>query len=352
VIHAGIYYTPGSLKAKLCREGLVETKSFCQEHGIAYDQCGKLIVAENALELSRLEDLHLRSTKNGLILDKLNQDELREREPNIAGIGALFSSETAIVSYGEICNKLSDIIKKKDACVYYNIAITSINEKLDYVEIVGNDETFFASRLIVCAGLQADRIASLSGLEIDFKVIPFRGEYYQLPESKKSIIRHLIYPAPDPKLPFLGIHLTRMIDGSVTVGPNAIIGFSREGYKHLSFSLNDTFDFLQFSGFWKLLGKYPTQAFHELKGSLSKKAYLRECQKYCPSLKLDDLLPYRAGIRAQLVTQSGELVHDFVFKKTERMLHVLNAPSPAATSALPIGSMIAKMSNEDQQSGF
>lgn len=345
VIHAGIYYTPGSLKAKLCREGLTETKAFCKHHGIEYDQCGKLIVAANQVELLRLENLYARANENGLSLAKLSQQELLEREPQIKGIGALFSPETAIVSYGEICDKLAEIIFKKGADINYRAGIVSIKEKLDHVEIIANDQSYSASRLIVCGGLQADRLARLAGLDIDYKIIPFRGEYYQLTRDKNSIIQHLIYPAPDPKLPFLGIHLTRMIDGSITVGPNAMIGFSREGYPHLSFSSKDTFDFVRYSGFWKLIAKFPVQALNELKSSLSKSAYLKECQKYCPTLSIDDLLPYRAGIRAQLVSQSGELVHDFVFKKTDKMLHVLNAPSPAATSALAIGSMIEKLSH-------
>lgn len=343
VIHAGIYYAPGSLKAKLCRDGLRETKSFCQEYGITYDECGKLIVATNSLELARLEDLRSRAAENGLVLERLSQVELRQREPNIDGIGALLSPETSIVSYAEICNKLADLIIKKDAEIHYGAVIGSIRENLDHVEIATDQATYQASRLIVCGGLQADRLARLASLDIDYKIIPFRGEYYQLSRSNNSIIRHLIYPAPDPSLPFLGIHLTRMIDGSVTVGPNAVLGLSREGYPQLSFSMVDTLDFLTYPGFWKLIMRYRSQSINEIKNSLSKSGYLKECQKYCPSLAIDDLLPFRAGIRAQLVTSSGELVHDFIFKKTQRMLHVLNAPSPAATSALPIGSMLAKL---------
>lgn len=315
VIHAGIYYTPGSLKAKLCREGLRETKNFCQDNGITYNQCGKLIVATNSLELSRLEDLHSRAANNGLALERLSQDELRKREPNIDGIGALFSPETSIVSYGEICNKLANLIELKGAEIYYNVFIDAIRENSDYVEIITDRSSYHVSRLIVCGGLQADRLARLSGLDIDYRIIPFRGEYFQLARSKNSIIRHLIYPAPDPSLPFLGIHLTLMIDGRVTVGPNAVLGLSREGYPQLSFSLIDTLDFITYPGFWNLIMKYPSQSIRELKNSLSKSGYLKECQKYCPSLSLDDLQPYRAGIRAQLVASSGELVHDFVFKK-------------------------------------
>lgn len=343
VIHAGIYYAPGSLKAELSRAGLLETISFCQEHNISYDQCGKLIVATNRLELSRIEDLYSRAAKNGLTLGKISQEELREREPNIKGLGALLSPKTAIVDYRAICNKLVECIMKKHATVNYNIEIQSIKEEIDRIEVIGNGEVFSASRLVVCGGLQADRLAKLAGLSIDFKIVPFRGEYYKIAEHKNTIIKHLIYPAPDPALPFLGIHLTRMIDGCVTVGPNAVIGFSREGYRPLSFSLNDARDFLLYKGFWNLIFRYRKHAFHELMGSINKSVYIKDCQKYCPSLDISDLLPYRSGIRAQLVNNSGELVHDFVFKRTERMLHVCNAPSPAATSALPIGAMIAQM---------
>jgi len=216
-----------------------------------------------------------------------------------------------------------------------------MEETENHVEISCGDENFTARKLIVCGGLQADRLARMAGLAIDFHIVPFRGEYYQLPREKSGIVKHLIYPAPDPSLPFLGIHLTRMIDGSVTVGPNAVIGFAREGYPKLSFSLRDTLDFVGFPGFWKLMYEYRKHAAHELVVSFSKIAYVRECQKYCPSLSIDDLRPYRAGIRAQVVNSQGEAVHDFLFKQTDRMLHVCNAPSPAATSAIPIGSMIA-----------
>lgn len=343
VVHAGIYYTPGSLKAKLCRSGLIQTKEFCEEHNIPYEECGKLIVATNSLELSRIEVLYNRATENVIRLEKLNQKELKEKEPNIFGVGALYSPETAIVDYKLICKKLINVVEKLSGDIHYNVEIKSIKENIDCVEIVTNQELFTASQIVVCGGVQSDRLAKLAGIKIDFKIIPFRGEYYKLVDNKSSIVNHLIYPAPDPDLPFLGIHLTRMIDGSVTVGPNAVIGFSREGYSPHSFSLNDSLDFILYKGMWRLVSRYRAHAFHELLGSLSKKSYLKDCQKYCPSLELSDLLPFRAGIRAQLVNHSGELVHDFVFKKTERMLHVCNAPSPAATSALSIGAMISKM---------
>lgn len=346
VIHAGIYYEPGTLKATLCREGLNETKRFCDSYKIPYNECGKLIVATNDAELARLEKLYKRAEQNGLLLEQVDGRELRKREPNISGIAALFSHETAIVDYQEICRSIAQIIKEKNATVYFNMRIDRIEEETNFVTVFSEQNNFKAKQLIACGGLQADRLAKSSGIKIDFKVVPFRGEYYQLPPEKNKIIKHLIYPAPDPNLPFLGIHLTRMIDGSVTVGPSAVLGFSREGYKAFSFNSRDAVDFLSYGGFWKLIFRYRAHALHEIRMSIDKKLYLRECQKYCPSLELSDLLPYRAGIRAQIIRGNGELVHDFVFMQTDRMLHVCNAPSPAATSGLPIGRFIADQALE------
>lgn len=340
VIHAGIYYAPGTLKARLCREGLVATKAFCIDHGIPFEECGKLIVATNNAELERINALYERAAANGLNLERLDDTDLARREPNIIGIAALFSPDTAIVDFGLVCRRIADNVAKQGAVIHYGMKVSRIEEIEKYVEISCEDKKFKARKLIICGGLQADRLARMAGLEIDFRVVPFRGEYYRLPREKSNIVKHLIYPAPDPALPFLGIHLTRMIDGSVTVGPNAVIGFAREGYPKLSFSLRDTFDFAGFTGFWKLMYKYRRQAAHELFVSFSKMAYVRECKKYCPSLSVDDLRLYRAGIRAQVVNSKGEAIHDFLFRQTDRILHVCNAPSPAATSAIPIGSMI------------
>lgn len=253
VIHAGIYYEPGSLKAKLCREGLEATKAFCRDHGIPFEECGKLIVATNELELERINALHDRAISNGLNLEKIDGAELARHEPNISGVAALFSPYTAIVDFGLVCRKIAEHVSMHGAVIRYGMQVTRINESDNHVEIACGDDTFKAKKLIVCGGLQADRLARMAGLDIDFHIVPFRGEYYQLPRYKNNIVKHLIYPAPDPSLPFLGIHLTRMIDGSVTVGPNAVIGFAREGYKKLSFSMSDTWDFVKFPGFWKLM---------------------------------------------------------------------------------------------------
>ena len=342
VIHAGIYYAPGSLKAKLCREGLEATKAFCDEHKIPYESCGKLIVATNALEEKRIDDLYERAMANGLKLKKIDAKTLKEIEPHITGTRALLSPETGMVDYQKMAMKMAELIEAKGGNIHLKTAITGISEKSDFVELGNNDSTWQAKKLIVCGGLQADRLAKIAGMKIDFKIIPFRGEYFKLPPSKNTIVKHHIYPAPDPTLPFLGVHLTRMVDGGVTVGPNAVIGFAREGYPKLSLNVKDMLSYFTFPGFWKLIWQHRNHAIHELKASLVKSAYLKDCQKYCPELRLDDLLPYRAGIRAQLVTTRGEIVHDFLFGETARMLHVFNAPSPAATSSIPIGRMIAE----------
>jgi len=348
VIHAGIYYEPGSLKAKLCRDGLEATVAFCQQHNIAYMQCGKLIVATNSVEEARLDGLYLRAQSNGIKLTRLSGEELRELEPNIAGTAALLSSDTGIVDYREVCATLAELIAAKGAKIVLGSKVNRILENEDFVEVGTEVSAWKVKKLIVCGGLQADRLARLAGLAVDFRIIPFRGEYFRLPADKSGIVQHLIYPVPDPSLPFLGVHLTRMIDGSITLGPNAVLGLAREGYPKLSINLKDIASFASYSGFWKLIWQHRSHTIRELKGSLSRAAYLKSCQKYCPELALTDLLPYQAGIRAQVVKRNGEAVHDFMYEQTDRMLHVYNAPSPAATSALPIGEMIARKCFSDK----
>lgn len=341
VIHAGIYYDPRSLKAKLCRAGAAQTMEFCRKHSIPFEQCGKLIVATNAKEVERIDALFARATANGLTLQRLDAGGLHELEPNVSGVAALLSPETGIVDYRRICERLAHVVRQAGADLRFGIEVDRIREHADRVEVGAGDQGWTAKRLVVCGGLQSDRLARLAGLDIDFRIVPFRGEYFVLRPEKSGIVSHLIYPAPDPELPFLGIHLTRMIEGSVTVGPNAVLGLAREGYPKFSVNPSDAWGVLSFPGFWKLVAANRSHALHELWGSISKSAYLAECRKYCPSLELDDLLPYRAGIRAQIVTRDGKAHHDFLVKQTDRMVHVCNAPSPAATSALPIGQMIA-----------
>jgi L-2-hydroxyglutarate oxidase len=350
VIHAGIYYPPGSLKAELCRKGANATKAFCQEHGIRFDVCGKLLVATSALEVQRMEALHERSKQNTIEVHRVSEGELKEREPNIRGLGALFVPSTGIVSYADVCQAMGRRIKTLGGEIRLSTRVTGIREARDSVDIASVGENWQAKKLVVCGGLQSDRLAVLAGLSIEHRIVPFRGEYYRLPASKNDIVRHLIYPVPDPALPFLGVHLTRMIDGSVTVGPNAVIGFAREGYPRLSFNVLDMADYALFPGFWKTVFANRGSALAELRNSVWKPGYLEECRKYCPSLDLADLLPHEAGIRAQAVRKDGALIHDFLFAQTERMLHVCNAPSPAATSAIPIAEMIVgRMADESRR---
>jgi len=341
VVHAGIYYHPESLKARLCREGLVETELFCGKHDISYEKPGKLIVATNHIEEKRVRALYERAKKNGAKIELLGREKLKAKEPNIEGSLAIFSPDTGIVNYFSIAEKLLELVSSHVQLVV-NESVVSIEENIDSVMISTESSTYKAKNLIACAGLQADRVASMAGIDLDCKIIPFRGEYFQLTHSKSQIIKHLVYPAPDPTLPFLGVHLTKMIDGSVIVGPNAVLSMAREGYKKFSINAQDIASFVGFPGFWKIIWKNRSHAFSEFKNSTIKNQFLKECQKYCPSLLVEDLLPYRAGIRAQVVSEKGEAVHDFLIKKTKRMLHVINAPSPAATSALPIGKMIAE----------
>lgn len=340
VIHAGIYYPPGSLKAELCRKGAEATKAFCAEHAIPFEVCGKLLVATTPRELERMEALLERSRTNSIEVRRVDRDELAERESNISGLGALLVPSTGIVDYGEICRAMGRVIEAMGGEIRMNASVTGLRETLADVSVEWEGGSDRVRKLAACVGLQSDRLARRAGLSIDHRIVPFRGEYYRLPLARSGIVRHLIYPIPDPALPFLGIHLTRMIDGSVTVGPNAVIGFSREGYAPLSLDVGDVLDYAAFPGFWRTVLRHRSSVLSELRNSLSKRAYLEQCRKYCPSLELDDLQPHEAGIRAQAVKRDGTLIHDFLFVGTDRMLHVCNAPSPAATAAIPIADEI------------
>ena len=342
VIHAGIYYAPGSLKADLCKRGAEAPKAFCTEHKIKFDVCGKLLVASTPLEVQRMQALYERSQQNGLKVERLDAAELQRREPNIVGLGGLFLDATGIVDYKQVCQAMAGVIQAAGGEIHLSTTVRAIVEDTDSVTISSDDKAWRTRQLVACAGLQSDRLAALAGVKIDHQIIPFRGEYFRLPASKNDIVNHLIYPIPDPELPFLGVHLTRMIDGSVTVGPNAVLGLGRENYNKFSINWRDVAEYARFPGFWKTIWANLGSGTTEMKNSLFKGGYLEQCRKYCPSLNIEDLLPYEAGIRAQAVMRDGTLVHDFLFAETPRMVHVCNAPSPAATSAIPIGQMIAE----------
>ena len=340
VIHAGIYYAPGSLKADLCRKGEIATKEFCGEHDIAFKVPGKLVVATNPTELQRLGALQENAAANGIIVSRIGADELGALEPNIAGQGALLVENSGIVDYRQIARKIGEILVQAGHDIIHNVTVDRIEEQLGQVLVVAGERHWLCRHAIACAGLQADRLARNSGLKIDFRIVPFRGEYFVLRPEKSDLVQRMIYPVPDPSLPFLGIHLTPMIDGTLTVGPNAVLGFSREGYDRFSFSAGDVLNYLAFPGFWRSMMSNVKVGIAEAKDSLIKSSYLEKCRKYCPSLELADLQTYRSGIRAQAISRRGDMIHDFAFLQTDRVLHVCNAPSPAATSALPIGNMI------------
>ncbi len=342
VIHAGIYYAPGSLKARFCREGAAETKAFCAEHGIPFETCGKLLVATNEQERARMDALYERASQNNVEVERIGAKELTRLEPNITGVGALLVPSTAIVDFKMVARAFAKTIAAQGAELRLSSKIIGIREEPDSIAISAAEETWHARFLIVCGGLQSDRLAQLAGLKIRHRIVPFRGEFYTLPKSRTGLINRLIYPIPDPALPFVGIHLTKTIDGRIIAGPNAVLGLSREGYEKFSFNLSDTANFLAFPGFWRVAGKHLATGVAEIRNSLWRRAYLSQCRKYCPGLTLADLEPGVAGIRAQAVLADGTLVHDFLFEETERMLHVCNAPSPAATSAILIARMIAK----------
>ncbi|WP_082540535.1 L-2-hydroxyglutarate oxidase [Pseudolabrys sp. Root1462] len=342
VIHAGVYYAPSSLKAQFCRDGVAATTEFCREYGIAFEQCGKLLVATDEDERARMDDLYERCQQNGIAVERLDATELKKREPHISGVGALLVPSTGIVDYGEVAQAMAGGITKAGGTIATGREVTAIREDGNGVTIETATGTLRVRHLVACGGLMADRLARMSGVALDFRIVPFRGEYFRLAPRHDRIVQHLIYPIPDPTLPFLGVHLTRMIGGYVTVGPNAVLAFAREGYRFASVNLRDLAETLAYPGFRKVMTKNLRSGMNEMMNSLSKTRYLALCRKYCPELEADDLLPYRAGVRAQAVLADGTLAHDFLIEATARTLHVCNAPSPAATSSIPIARHIVE----------
>lgn len=341
VIHSGIYYQPDSLKARYCRRGARWTKEFAAAHGISHRVCGKLLVATDAAEHERMLALYERSVANGVEVERIDAAELVRREPHVTGVGALFVPGTGIVDFTRVTEVLAEQVRAAGGEIVLGAEITAIDENTDAVTVSGPSGTWRARRLVVCAGLQADRMARLAGLRIGLRIVPFRGEYYQLPPERSDLVRTLVYPIPDPELPFLGVHLSPTVDGALTVGPNAVLGLAREGYRKGSVDLRDIREVLGYRGFHRVAAANVRTGLRELRNSLFRRGYLAQCRKYCPELTIADLLPREAGIRAQAVLPDGTLAHDFLIERTPRSVHVLNAPSPAATSALPIADHIA-----------
>lgn len=342
VVHAGVYYAPGSLKARFCRSGAEAMHAFCSEHGLPFERCGKLLVATDALELQRLKGLLERCKQNGIEAQQLDAAQLREREPHIAGIGAAWVPASAIVDYRAIARAMGALLRSRGADIQLGECVEAIDEGATGLTVATAQSRFESEKVIVCAGLMADRLAALCGLASDFRIVPFRGEYYRLPARLNDLVRHLIYPIPNPELPFLGVHLTRTIDGGILAGPNAVLSLAREGYRKGAFDVSEVLGLLRFGGFYRLARAHLRTALAEQWSSWSRAAYAELCRKYCPELQAADLLPHPSGVRAQVVMRDGTLMHDFLIRRTARTLHVCNAPSPAATAAIPIGRYIAE----------
>ncbi|MER2028540.1 MAG: L-2-hydroxyglutarate oxidase [Solibacillus sp.] len=340
VIHSGIYYKPGSFKARFAKQGSQSMVAFCEEHGIEYDICGKVIVATEQHELPLLQNLYERGIQNELEIEMLNAEQLKEIEPHVAGLGAIRVPQAGIVNYKQVSEKIRELIEKNGGEIRCGVEVKSINEHDNGVTIETSKGTVEAKVMINCAGLQSDRIAKMTGYSADLKIVPFRGEYYKLKESSRSLVNHLIYPVPNPDFPFLGVHYTRMIGGEVEAGPNAVLSFKREGYKKTDINLFDIAETLTYKGFWKLAGKNMKEGLNEMARSYSKGLFVKSLQKLIPEIQADDLEPGGAGVRAQALKSDGSMVDDFYFIPGRRSIHVLNAPSPAATASLEIGKEI------------
>jgi L-2-hydroxyglutarate oxidase len=343
VIHSGLYYKPGSFKAKLCAEGRDAMYRFAQERGVAHERCGKIVVALDESELAPLKTLEERGLANGLTgLRRLLPEQIKEIEPHCAGIAGLAVAETGIIDYVQVTHCYAEVVRENGGEVRKSWKVRGVSIRPDRITLHTTQGDVSARSLINCAGLQSDRIARMCGLDPEVKIVPFRGEYYKLRPEAWRLCKHLIYPVPNPAFPFLGVHFTRLIEGGVECGPNAVLALARHGYSWKRINLPDLFETLTYPGFWKMAAKYWRNGFEEMHRSLSKNAFLKALRRLMPELSGDDLIPGGAGVRAQALDRSGKLVDDFAFQNTDRMVHVLNAPSPAATASIAIGRHIAQ----------
>lgn len=347
VIHSGIYYRPGSLKAKNCREGVHQLLRFCQEHDIPYRPCGKVIVATSEEEIPRLEELERRGKANGVEgLEMIPAPRLKEIEPYANGIQALYSPKTAVIDFVKVAHAYARVIKQLGGDIFCSQQVEKILPSSDGNRhvILTQDHEYKATWVINCAGVQADRVAHLTEKDVSSKqIIPFRGEYYELAPDKRSMVKGLIYPVPDPKFPFLGVHLSQTIDGLVEAGPNAVLALSRYGYHRSMINLKDCWDLATYRGFWMMAARYWKIGLYELYRSYSKKAFLKALQRLVPALEEQDLLPAEAGVRSQVVLPNGKMHDDFAIVQKATLVHVLNAPSPGATASLAIGKHLAAL---------
>ena len=346
VLHCGLYYKPGSTKARLAVEGIRKMVDFCSEHNVPFEQCGKIVVATEPDEIPRLHALFERGVANGLEgLRLLKAEEIREIEPHAAGLEAIRVPQEGIVDFPAVARALAQEIESRGGEIRFSSEVVSIEEKNGWrIRTTGGD--YEADYLINCAGLQCDRVSRMAGNRDPTRIVPFRGEYFKLREDRQNLVRNLIYPVPDPKFPFLGVHFTRMIHGGVEAGPNAVLAFAREGYHKSDIVIRDMIETLTYRGFWRFFLRYPRMCWDELMRSLSKALFCRSLQRLVPDLRIDDLVQGGAGVRAQALSPHGELVQDFYFVRQPRALHVLNAPSPAATAALSIAGKVVEMAQD------
>jgi L-2-hydroxyglutarate oxidase LhgO len=347
VLHCGLYYKPGSAKARLAVSGIRQMVAFCQENGVAHEVCGKLVVAADESEIERLDALRERGLANGLEgLRRLGPEEMREIEPHAGGVAALRVPQEGIVDYPAVCAALVARLAERGARVATGARVERLRRSGDGWVAETPAGAFEADFLINCAGLYCDRVAQLAGERRDVRILPFRGEYYKIRPERQSLVRNLIYPVPDPRFPFLGVHFTRLIHGGIEAGPNAVLAFAREGYRKTDFNLRDLADALSYGGFWRFLMRYPSMCWYELRRSLSRELFCRSLQRLVPEIQTGDLAAGGSGVRAQAITPQGELEQDFRIISRRNALHVLNAPSPAATASLAIGAEIAAMAEK------
>ena len=344
VIHSGVYYKPGSMKARMCVEGAAAMVEFCREHGVPFKICGKVIVATSEEERPRLQDLLARGQANGVAgLRMLGPEELREIEPHATGVAALHVPGTGVTDFAKVCEKYAELVAAQGGTVRTSAEVIAIgqNGQETVVETSGGD--FSVRWVINCAGLFSDRISRMAGERPEVRIVPFRGEYYDLVPARASLVRALIYPVPDPRFPFLGVHFTRRVHGNVDAGPNAIFAFKREGYRSGDFSLRDTMESLVFPGFWRVAAKHWRMGKDEAQRSVSKGSFVAGLQRLVPEVQGEDLVPGGSGVRAQAIHRSGALVDDFQFSQSDRMLHLYNVPSPAATASIAVGRAVVEM---------
>jgi len=342
VIHSGIYYKPGSFKAKFAMSGATSMVAFCKEHGIPHEVCGKIIVATKQSELALLENLYQRGIENGCPVEKMSAERVREIEPHVQCAAGVRVLSTGITSYLEVAKTYLELIQRDGGVVKFGARVIDITSHQDFRIISTPTKAFAAKAVINCAGLHSDRVAQMAGADPGARIVPFRGEYFELVPERRHLVKTLIYPVPNPNFPFLGVHFTRMIDGSVHAGPNAVLALKREGYAKTDFNLRDVYETLAYKGFWKLAGKNLEEGLREIRRSFSKAAFVQSLQRMIPEIAAEDLVPCKSGVRAQALWEDGSLVDDFLIVKQNGDLHVCNAPSPAATASIEIGKSLVR----------